>query len=534
MSTPHVGARLAGALALLALFFVHAACARGIPLGGPAEANGHRPPPPAPRESAAPRFFAGATVYEVDVLEPGTVSTRPVPVDARDFQRALQRLAPGLRLHASPQEAARALLQAPPEPPDLGGTWEAEVYRDRVLTLMPLSEDGPLTPEAEANLRARYLQSCQRKGGGDCLGLFSDGPFLRADDRRTLALSLAFESVLDEAREALGHELSPQALITSLLWTVGMYLGLWLLPEPTTKALAASLTVILIAWLGLDTLWELMDAWARLATRAHSATTFDELRAAGLEFARVLGKDAARTLILAVATLSGRTLGELSTWVRSLPRYSLASLQFERQGMLLPLPQAVEAVEMVVVSNDKALSLLTRPQGPLSGAMLSRDASASAAPSPHGHSATTVLRHRGGNQQVELSNGQRWHLPRGQSPSGIPFSDPLGDELQAAATRIANKWSPRDLTRPEQQAIDEARKRGQHFQAARLEGQARGRWVEKQLKKEFGHLKWNSQGVDITGPQGQSYHYEVLSGTADNFGRHGRRMSDVFFRMIFF
>jgi len=27
---------------------------------------------------------------------------------------------------------------------------------------------------------------------------------------------------------------------------------------------------------------------------------------------------------------------------------------------------------------------------------------------------------------------------------------------------------------------------------------------------------------------------EVLAGSADNFGRHGRRMANVFFRMIFF
>ncbi|REG33191.1 hypothetical protein ATI61_104481 [Archangium gephyra] len=73
-----------------------------------------------------------------------------------------------------------------------------------------------------------------------------------------------------------------------------------------------------------------------------------------------------------------------------------------------------------------------------------------------------------------------------------------------------------------------------HFQAARLQAQARGRWVQEVLKEEFKHLKWNHRGVDITNPAGKEYHYEVLAGTADNFGRHGRRMSDVLFRMIYF
>ncbi len=31
--------------------------------------------------------------YEVDVIAPGTTSTRPVPVDRSEFQRALRRLA---------------------------------------------------------------------------------------------------------------------------------------------------------------------------------------------------------------------------------------------------------------------------------------------------------------------------------------------------------------------------------------------------------------------------------------------------------
>ncbi|WNG31787.1 hypothetical protein F0U62_29470 [Cystobacter fuscus] len=79
-----------------------------------------------------------------------------------------------------------------------------------------------------------------------------------------------------------------------------------------------------------------------------------------------------------------------------------------------------------------------------------------------------------------------------------------------------------------------ALEQSEHFQALRLEGQARGRWVHEELKREFRHLEWNHQGVDITGPNGSGFHYEVLAGTADNFGRHGRRMSDVFFRMIFF
>jgi hypothetical protein len=54
-----------------------------------------------------------------------------------------------------------------------------------------------------------------------------------------------------------------------------------------------------------------MDGWARMADTAHTATTFEELRAAGAEFGKVLGEDAARARILAVATLAGHTLGHV-------------------------------------------------------------------------------------------------------------------------------------------------------------------------------------------------------------------------------
>ncbi|MFY0576131.1 hypothetical protein ACN28S_18795 [Cystobacter fuscus] len=126
-------------------------------------------------------------------------------------------------MHGTPQEAAQGLLQAMPEEELL-----AEVYRDRVLTLVPLNDKGSLAPEAEAVLKAKYLRWCQPRGGGDCLGLFTDGPYLRTDDRRPLALALAFGGVLDETRAALGRELSPQALLSSLVWAAGLYRGRWI------------------------------------------------------------------------------------------------------------------------------------------------------------------------------------------------------------------------------------------------------------------------------------------------------------------
>jgi hypothetical protein len=180
--------------------------------------------------------------------------TRVVALTREEYRRAVAQLGQQYQVRGTPQETAQELLQAMPEEELL-----AEVYRDRVLTLVPLNDKGPLVPEAEAALKAEYLRWCQPRGGGDCLGLFTDGSYLRTDDRRTLALALAFGPVLDETRAALGRELSPQVLLSSLVWAAGLYLALWLLPEPSTKAVAAALSVVLLAWLGLDAMWGLMD-----------------------------------------------------------------------------------------------------------------------------------------------------------------------------------------------------------------------------------------------------------------------------------
>ncbi|HZI07217.1 MAG TPA: hypothetical protein VEZ71_24575, partial [Archangium sp.] len=489
----------AGALWLIVLF-LHAACAATGSAASRGGEGGQAGGKAAESEArAAPRELQPVlVVYAAEVEAHG--KTRVVAVTREEYQRAVAQLLQHHQVRGTPQEAAQGLLQAMPEEELL-----AEVYRDRVLTLVPLNDKGPLLPEAEAALKAKYLRWCEPRGGGDCLGLFTDGPYLRTDDRRTLALALAFGGVLDETRAALGRELSPQALLSSLVWAAGLYLALWLLPEPTTKAVAAALSVVLLAWLGVDALWGLMDGWASMAHAAHEATTFEELRDAGEAFGKRIGTDAARALILAVAALTGRTLGEVATHLRSLPRFSPVQAQWAVQGMEGSVAVAMEeavAVE-VVVEQSRALVVLTSPQAPVAINVLARSGGSGAG---GGHSGTVAIQHRGGNTQVILRSGERWHLPRGKSYRDIPAEDRLGDELQAAVKEVAAKWSEAFLRDEERRAIDAVRRRGLEHRANLLERQARGRWVELQMKQRFPSLSWNSRGVDITGPGGQSYH----------------------------
>ena len=561
MSTRLVGPRLPGARLrhllggwFLLVLFLQSACAAGTPHGS--LLVGYRynglTPPSAPTERVAATAEPGlefATVYVVDFMEPGAVATRPVPIPRTEFQQAFQQLAQDVRLGAkTPRQAAHELLTLMPTQPDsptvaVTGYWKLEHHRGEALTWILERQEGPvaLTPQAGEALKEKYLKWCERQGGGDCLGLLDDGPYLRADDRRAFALALAFGSVLDETREALKAEmLSVQALVSMVVWTVALYCMMWVVPEPTTKVIAAGMTLLLLGYLGLQTVYGLMDGWARMADTAHHATTFEELREAGAEFGKVLGKDAARAMILAVATLSGHTLGQVMARVKSLPSFSLAGAQFEAQGGAAVMGR-LEATE-AALSSEGALArvvaaaetVATSPQGPLAVVLLKEGPGGGAGSAPGGRSSETVIRHRGGNRQVELSDGQRWHLPRGTSAADIPAEDKVGDMLQEAVTKAANEWGPHRLSGAEKRAIDEATKNGEYWLARLLEREARGRWVEERVSRQFKHL-YNfsrNKGVDVEVPGG--YKYEILSGTESNLARHGRRMAGEFFRMLTF
>lgn len=405
----------------LVVLLLHAACATHAPMAG-MDGSRSRTWPEVPEDDAARAGPAtepgleGIPVLDVVVVAPGRVRTRPIPITQAEFREHVEQLARGHRLQRGPQEAAAELLEVQEllrqarevrlvSDMEGAGRFSAEVDpradggRGRVYSILPEEQWGPvqLDPQAEAEFRVMYERFCIVRGGGDCLGLFEDGPYLRSDDRSTLALALALGPVLDETYAALGRELSPKALLTSVLWTASFYFGLWLLPEPTTKGVAAVLTVALVAWLGIDTVWGLMDGWAELVMKARVATTFDELREAGAGFAKVLGTDAARAIIIAVTALSGRTLAEAGPALRSLPSFRLAQVQLAGQGAPKWVVVRLEQVKAVAASAEGALAITIGPEGALAGAMMSRNSAASASTS--GAPANEVYRHRGGNRQ---------------------------------------------------------------------------------------------------------------------------------------
>jgi hypothetical protein len=457
-----------------------------------------------------------AARYELRILTPGTAS-KPVEVDEKELQNAVSQLARAARLSGPPREAAWRLFEVEREVEFL-----VQVEDGRVVQMLPLGEGHPLSSHTEEALTREYERWCaQSRGGNDCLGLLVDGPSVRGEDRYALALAIALGSVLNETQHAVREMADPRAVLQMVLWAAVAYLMLWALPEPVvSKGVAVVLTVALLAWLTADAVWSLMKGWVRLVEEANRATTFEQLREAGERYGQVLGQNTARVLVLLVTAALGGSAAKLAEKLPLLPGFARAAVHAEAQGG----PRLVMAteVESVAVSPEGFISLMVRGRGGRGGMV----------PPGSRPPGTAFIRHQGGNRQVVL-NGQRWHLPATKSLRDIPVADPVGNQLQAAATRAARSWSSNNLSAAERNAIQEALARGEQWRARLLERQARGRFVEDALKKRFQRLQWNHKGVDAIDPA-TGYRYELLSGTESNLALHGQRMADVFFRMITF
>ncbi len=454
----------------------------------------------------------GAARYAVHVVAPGTVSVEPVEVDEDDFTEAVTRLVREARVGARPQEQARSLFAQSRET-------GVHVPRERAVRVATVDVSAS-APPAEAALTREYLSWCQRtQGGGDCLRLLVDRPTVRGEDRYALALALALGSVLDETRHALKDMVSPSAVLSLLVWTVTAYLLLWALPEPLSKAVAAGMTLVLLGWLGVNTVWSLMRGWVQLVEDSHRAATFEELSDVGEKFGRVMGENTARVLVLVATAALGGTTAKLAQKVPKLPGFSQAAVQAEAQGGMRLATLA--EVETAAASSEGTFSVTAR-----------RPPSSAAAAAESEIAVTTLIRHQGGNRQVVI-DGQRWHVPANQPLKDIPRADPMGDQLQAAAMQAAQRWGPSELSINESRAITAAAKRGEYWLARLLEREARGRFVEKELIVQFPQLRWSKTGVDAIDPK-TGYHYEILSGTESNLALHGQRMASFLFRMITF
>jgi hypothetical protein len=279
---------------------------------------------------------------EPRVLTSRSVEAEGVELDADDFEEAVSELALDVRPPARPQEAARRLFEVGAR----SGSYLYEAHGQRLRPVGPGEHLTEALPEEEVELTRAYLRWCERtKRPGDCLRLLEEGPTVTGDGRYALAMALAQGAVLDELMHALEDMADPQAVLTAVLWTWTTYMVLLAVPEPFSKGLAAVMTVTLIAYVGVDTFWNLLIGFNRLMDEVDRATTFDALRAAGERYGKVMGRDAARAFVMLATAALGNTAAGLGARVPTLPGAVQAAARAEAQvGVQLALVGEVTTV----------------------------------------------------------------------------------------------------------------------------------------------------------------------------------------------
>ena len=196
------------------------------------------------------------TQGKVIIHLPRTEEVQPVALKEEEVQQTLRTLARQVRLTGTPRETAERAFQMDP----VTGYYR---FLPREKKLVPMGGgphlDGALNKE-ELELAERYRLWCQSAYGfyGDCLGgALVEGRYLDMQGRYVWALAMSKSPVLDEMKKALGEMVNVQALISSVLWTLGSML-LILALNPVAPALVAALGVGVILYVGYNTLYTLV------------------------------------------------------------------------------------------------------------------------------------------------------------------------------------------------------------------------------------------------------------------------------------
>jgi hypothetical protein len=391
----------------------------------------------------------------------------PVEVSEEEFQQAVAKHARFVPVVERPLEHARQVFGVP----ERSGWYRYEGRSQRLLAAQPgSSQELRLSPEDE-ELRRRYLLWCEQKwGGGDCLRLLVDKPFLDGDARYALAMAIAHSKVLGAMKEELSRTVSPQAVVATVVGGLTMYAVLLSLPEPVSKGVAALLTVGAVGYLGWDTVGRLIDGWLVLMKEVDQATSFDGISAAGEKFGEVMGEKAARAFVMLATVAMGNTAAGMAATLSKLPGAGQAAGVAETQLNLRFTAPALAQVESVALSAE-GVTLVLAPDAVAMAASGNPNGSAGAQAGPpsNGGPGEWVKAGEGMSEQA-----RRYQVQVTGAPEGYVYRVKLGDKdvkfdgfhegvlIETKATGFA-QWIDKELNflkifQGRQQMIDQAQR----------------------------------------------------------------------------
>jgi hypothetical protein len=345
----------------------------------------------------------------------------PVAVSETQFKKAIAQHASSVRSVERPLEHARQLFGLP----ERSGWYRYEDRSQRLMASTPGSTQNlGLSPEDE-ELKRRYLLWCEQAwGGGDCLRLLVDKPFLDGDAKYALAMAVAHSRVLGAMKEELARMVSPQAVVATVVGGLTMYAILLALPEPVSKGIAALMTVGAIAYLGWDTVWRLIDGWLVLMKEVDQATTFDGIYASGEKFGDTMGEKAARAFVMLGTVALGNTASGLAATLPTLPGAGQAAVVAEAQLNIRWTAPALAQVESVAITAEGVTIALA----PNAVAMAARDSAgdkvgAQTAPPSSAGPGEWVKANEGMPEQA-----RRYQAQVTGAPEGFVYRVKLGDK----------------------------------------------------------------------------------------------------------
>jgi hypothetical protein len=266
----------------------------------------------------------------------------PLVLPKEEVRRAVRALAQKVVPVADPVEFARERFEVPIRE----GVY---IFNARTKELKPADRatEAAEEPSPEALAQARgYLRWCEdHHQPFDCFGALHGRRTLDAYGRYTVTMGIAIANTFEATGESLKDMVSVQEVLGMVVAGVTMYAVLWVIPEPTSKAIAAAMTIVLVGWVGVHTLYTLGAGWSDLIDRADAATTFDALKDAGEDYAKVMGADNARILVMVATAAVGSGLSQFLKALPSLPGAGPASgLAVAEGGVPFGQVGAVEAV----------------------------------------------------------------------------------------------------------------------------------------------------------------------------------------------
>jgi hypothetical protein len=151
---------------------------------------------------------------------------------------------------------------------------------------------------------ARISPDALRKQGGKI-----DFPYVTTSMKMMMALKLS-RSWAGAIRDQAIAAFTDWKFVTTLVVTLGIYVGLWLTPDPSfvTKALAGILTGVLLTQFAIEDIYGLYKAWSELAQECGRALTVEALQQAGDRFATKIGQVGFDILLFIVTWRVGKSV----------------------------------------------------------------------------------------------------------------------------------------------------------------------------------------------------------------------------------